>query len=95
MSLINTLAPVILAVIFGLVVIVVLGAWATRFVSEARANEIAQKRDLRLERQAYQFVETLFIESNSISSDVTLTPELSDELWKLHNQIDQRKELTR
>lgn len=95
MSLIDTLAPVILVVIFGLIVIVVLGAWAIRFVSDSRANAIAQKRDLRLERQAYRFVEALFIESNSVSGDVSLTTDLTDELWKLHNQIDQRKELTR
>lgn len=95
MSLIDTLAPLILAIAFSLILVAVVGAWAIRFVSGTRSQMLAQKRNLQLERQAFRFVETLFIESNSASSEVSLSPELTDELWDLHNKVYQNKELTR
>lgn len=95
MSLIDTLAPIILAVVFGLVFLIVVGSFAYRVIAAARTKLLAEKRHALLERQAYRFIETVFIESNSVSSEVSLSPELSDELFKLHNQIDQNKELVR
>lgn len=96
MSLISTLAPVILAAGFVLTMLIVMGVWVFRFVEDARAKAMVAKRDLRLERKAFKFVEDLFIETSS-SDDLSqaLPNALHETMWDIHNQLDQNKELTR
>jgi hypothetical protein len=95
MSFIDTIALPLFIAIIGLVALITAVAWGYSMATEARATMLARKRDSRLERQAYEFLGKLYIETNSTTSDVTLSPELSDDLWKLVDRIDQTKELTR
>ena len=95
MSLINTIALPLFIFFVGICLLIVIGTWAYRAIVKARAKMLIEKRYSRLERDAYQFVGKLYIESNSVTSDVTLSPELTDELFSLVDRIDQNKELTR
>lgn len=96
MGLIDTIALPLFIVLVGVVALTFVGGYVYRMVSEARTASLAQKRNVRLEQQAYRFVENVFIEASSSTSGVSeaLSPELSEELWKLHNQIDLHQELT-
>jgi hypothetical protein len=95
MSFIDTIALPLFILIVGLVALIAVGTRGWAMVSEARARKLTSKCNLKLERQMAQFIETVFIETSSTNSDAWLPVELSDELWELHNQIDQHKELTR
>lgn len=94
MSFIDTIALPLFIFFIGLVALVFIAAWAYAQATDARAKMMDRKRNLLLEKQAFEFIETLFIESNSITSGTSLSSELTEELWKLHDRIDQ-KELIR
>jgi hypothetical protein len=89
MSFLDTIALPLFIAIVGLIALVFVAAWAYTQAAEARSKMLARKRDLRLEREAYELVENLFIEVNS-SDDLSaaLPDSLHSDLWKLHNQIN-------
>lgn len=96
MSFIDTIALPLFIFIIGVLALVFVGGYIYKVVQEARARSLAAKRDLRLEKQAFEFIESMFIETSS-SDDLSqaLPSTLHEELWKLHDRIDQNKELTR
>lgn len=94
MSFIDTIALPLFIAIVGLIALVFIVAWAYSQTTEARSKMMERKRDLRLEQQQREFIERLFIESNSSTDSTTLSPELAEQLWKVHDRIDQKKELT-
>lgn len=95
MGLIDTIALPLLVFFLGLCALVFVCSFAYSLVSDARFKIAVRKRDLRLEKQQREFIERLFIESNSSTDETTLSPELAEQLWKVHDRIDQKKELTR
>lgn len=95
MSFIDTIALPLFVAFVGIIALVFVASWAFSTISDARWRARAAKRDVRLERQAYEFIEAVYVEVNSGVTPLELPQALNEQLWVLHDQIDSKKELHR
>jgi hypothetical protein len=85
-SLIDTLAPVILAVGFTAAVLMIVGAWAYRAIVAARLQHLDASHDRLCETRSRTLVRDLVaaVETDPILKDA-MPQDLQDRAWQLHD----------
>jgi hypothetical protein len=93
-SLINTIGPVILLVCIGLAALLAVGAWASRVLAQAQARRELTAEARELSATSRSLISDLVSEMDSnLLVQEHLPDELQQEVWRLHERYNSRKEL--